>query len=109
MYPRAELYKSSDRYMNTPEPCQLVNISTGGACVMTEKKYELEEDVLLRVELYPDAGTISFHGRIIRAILKEDGEYEYGIIFAQITQQKKHDLERDREELRRIMEASTYK
>lgn len=109
VYAPAEIYRASDANMNTPEPCQLLNISTGGACVLADKKYNIEDNIRLRVELYPGAGPISFKGKIIRAILKESKEYEYGIIFAQITQQKKHDLERDMEELRAIMERTTYK
>lgn len=109
VYAPAEIYKSKDINRNQPEPCQLLNISTGGACVQADKKYNIEDDIVLRVELYPGAGPISFKGRIIRVQKKPDESFEYGIIFAQLTAQKKHDLEHDTEELRRIMQAKTYK
>lgn len=109
VYAPAEIYKSKDINRNQPEPGQLLNISTGGACVQADKKYNIEDDIVLRVELYPGAGPISFKGRIIRVQKKPDESFEYGIIFAQLTAQKKHDLEHDAEELRRIMQAKTYK
>ena len=109
VYAPAEIYKGRDINRNHPDPCQLVNISTGGACVSGDVRYNIEADVLLRVELYPGAGPLSFRGRVIRVQRKADGEYEYGIIFAQLTAQKKHDLERDMEELRDILKSKTYK
>lgn len=105
----AKIYKHTDKNLEEPIPCQLINISETGACVETNYNFEPDTLIMLRVELYPGLGPISFQGQIVREKIMDNDKKEYGILFAQITQRKKHDLESDMEELRDIMSRSTYK
>lgn len=95
----AEVYTDVKDLFKSPEKCMLVNISTDGACITSDHEYEMNQPILLRVELFPGAGPISFKGQVIRIAEYGDGT-EYGIIFAQLTHRKRNDLIRDMEELR---------
>ena len=96
---QANVYTDVKNLFKSPERCTLVNISTDGACISSNYKYEMNQQILLRTELFPGAGPISFKGQVIRITECQDTT-EYGIIFAQLTHRKHNDLVRDMEELR---------
>lgn len=103
----AELYMEHDTQYKNKIPCMLRNISEGGACVTSDYIFEPDTRLLLKTELYPKAGVISFKSQIIRAIPCNEG-MEYGLIFAQVSQQKLNDLKYDLEEVRDRIHRKTY-
>lgn len=103
----AELFKETDKNRKNSIPCVLKNISEGGACVVSEHDFELDAAVLLRVELYPKAGPISFSSQIIRKN-PTDKSIEYGLLFAQVDERKLNSLRWDMEEVRELIRKRTY-
>ena len=91
----AIVYDISDTRMNHPKECQLLDISETGACVCSQYCYPEDAIVRLRVELTKDSGPISFRSQIVRATIREDGLFEYGLLFAIPTQWKLIELKRD--------------
>lgn len=81
------LYRWEDDHYKTPEECLLVDISTGGACVQSE--YIHSEDEVLRIRLKLDDYTpLNFVGQIVRCIEHEPGQFRYGFLFAQLTEEE---------------------
>ncbi len=79
------LYRWDDDHYKTPEECVLVDISTGGACVQSE--YIHSEDEVLRIRLKLDDYTpLNFVGQIVRCVEHAPGQFRYGFLFAQLTE-----------------------
>lgn len=102
------LYRSESDYLKISIPCTVVNICKNGACIKTKENLHDEQVIIIRVEIYPGSGPISFRGQVIRKEEYQDS-YRYGILFEQLTQRKLHDLTVDLEELRHMIEKRTYK
>ena len=82
----ATLFAQGDEARKNPEPCTLVDISTGGACV--------ESEVLrLKVEL-ADYAPMEFLGEVIRVTEPRPGWFRYGFLFAQLKEAELTDLTR---------------
>lgn len=81
------LYRWDDEHYKTPEECMLVDISTGGACVQSE--YIHAEDEVLRIRLKLDDYTpLNFVGQVVRCIEHMPGQFRYGFLFAQLTEEE---------------------
>ena len=81
------LFHKEDVHFKNPEECQLVNISTGGCCVQSEYIH-MEDDVLrIRVKL-EDYAPLNFLGQVVRCSERNRGQFWYGILFAQLTEQE---------------------
>lgn len=81
------LYRWDDEHCKTAEECLLVNISTGGACVQSE--YIHAEDEVLRMRLKLDDYTpLNFVGQIVRCVEHSPGQFRYGFLFAQLTEEE---------------------
>ena len=89
----AALYYRSDTAFSNPEPCTLVDISTGGACVESEYLHAEDEVLHLKVKLL-DYAPMDFLGEIIRVVEYEPGRFRYGFLFAQLTDNEMTDLTR---------------
>ena len=64
-----------------------MDISTGGACVQSE--YIHSEDEVLRIRLKLDDYTpLNFVGQIVRCIEHAPGQFRYGFLFAQLTEEE---------------------
>ena len=81
------LYRQDDEHFRNPEHCQLVNISTGGCCVESEYVHIEDEVLRLRMKL-DDYAPLTFLGQVIRCSKRERGQFWYGILFAQLTEQE---------------------
>ncbi|MBD5162855.1 MAG: PilZ domain-containing protein [Oscillibacter sp.] len=81
------LYRLSDERLRNPEECTLVNISTGGCCVQSEYVHVEDEVLRIRVKL-EDYAPLSFLGQVVRCVEHTPGQYRYGILFAQQTEQE---------------------
>lgn len=88
-------YKGPVKFKPEPDICYLVDISMTGARVQSDRQYSDNEIVRLRVELYPNAGKISFMLQVIRAVDLEDGKFEYGMLFEELPRAKRLYLAED--------------
>lgn len=83
----ASLFREEDTHYRNPENCQLVDISTGGCCVQTEYVHVEDEIVRVRVKL-DDYAPLNFLGQVVRCTERGRGQFRYGILFAQLTEQE---------------------
>lgn len=81
------LYRKDDERFKNPEDCQLVNISTGGCCVQSEYIHMEDEVLRVRVKL-EEYAPLNFIGQIVRCVEHAPGQFRYGILFAQLTEQE---------------------
>ena len=81
----ASLYYLTDPHFQNPEECILVDISVGGACVQSEFLHAEGEVLNLKVKL-EDYATMDFLGEIIRVKELRSGAFQYGFLFAQLTE-----------------------
>lgn len=96
----AELFDlDNPRLRETPVPCEVVNVSMTGACVRTAAEYREGRRLRLRLELYDRAGVISFVSEVVRASAAPGGGFEYGLLFEELTREKRRYLEDDLREM----------
>lgn len=88
----AFLYRKDDDHYRHPEDCQLVNISTGGCCVESEYVHSEDEVVRIRIKL-EEYSPFNHIGQIVRCT-ERNGKFQYGILFAQLTEQEITSLNR---------------
>ena len=81
------LYRPDDDRLRNPEECTLVNISTGGCCVQSEYIHAEDEVLRIRVKL-EDYAPLNFLGQVVRGVEHAPGQFRYGILFAQLTEQE---------------------
>lgn len=94
--PPAKIHAMDDTRLNEPQRCRLVNISTGGACIISVFAYELEQTLKLRVKLVESSEHISsYQCKVVRVTQRPDGQFEYGLLFAPLQQQTLDDLMQD--------------
>lgn len=55
------------------KPCKLVNISIGGACISSERRYHEGDKFLLRVKLVEDRPESAMFSQVMR-VIEKDGE-----------------------------------
>lgn len=100
----AALYHVEDTRFNNPIECKVQDISLGGACVISEYLYDKGDTVRLRVELIEKGGHESFISQVIRVTPREDGTFEYGLLFAQMNQRQTTSLRRDIVDIQRELQ-----
>lgn len=81
------LYRQDDEHFRNPEECTLINISTGGCCIQSEYVHVEDEVVRIRVKL-EDYAPLNFLGQVVRCSERNRGQFWYGILFAQLTEQE---------------------
>lgn len=79
------IYRRDDEQLRNPEHCQLINISTGGCCIQSE--YVHMEDEVIRIHMkLDDYAPLKFLGQVVRCSNQVRGLFNYGILFAQMTE-----------------------
>lgn len=81
------LYRQDDEHYKVPEECTLVDLSTGGACIQSEYIHSEDEVLRMRVKL-DDYTPLSFVGQIVRCAEYAPGQFRYGLLFAQLTEEE---------------------
>lgn len=81
----AFLYYPNDTHFQNPEECTLVDISVGGARLQTEFLHAEGEVLNLKVKL-EDYVSMDFLGEVIRIQELRSGAFQYGFLFAQLTE-----------------------
>lgn len=81
----ASLYYLTDTHFENAEECTLVDISVGGARIQSEFLHAEGEVLNLKVKL-EDYAAMDFMGEIIRIQELRSGAFQYGFLFAQLTE-----------------------
>ena len=79
------IYRRDDEQLRNPEQCQLVNISTGGCCIQSEYVHMEDEVIRIHIKL-EDYAPLKFLGQVVRCSNQVRGVFNYGILFAQLTE-----------------------
>lgn len=66
-------------------PCQMLNISVGGARIVSDCQYWEDDKLLLTVKLLEDRDPSVMFCKVLRVIEKEEG-YEYGLQFLELNE-----------------------
>ena len=79
------IYRRDDEQFSNPEQCQLVNISTGGCCIQSEYVHMEDEVIRIFIKL-EDYAPLKFLGQVVRCSNQVRGVFNYGILFAQLSE-----------------------
>ena len=74
------------RYVPLEEPCTLVNISVGGACISSKTRHDVGDRFLLWVRLLPELEPSMMYCQILRIVTRKHEYYEYGCSFSRMTE-----------------------
>ena len=77
------------------KPCKLLNISVGGASVSSEYRYHEGDKFLLKVRLLEDRPESAMFSQIVRVIEKDEGKFEYGCRFLELTEVDQEQITRN--------------
>ena len=69
------------------ETCRMLNISVGGARILSEQKYNEGDKFLLKVKLLEDRPMSVMLCEVLRIIEREDSKYEYGCRFLELNEE----------------------
>ena len=76
-------------------PCRLLNISVGGAGVSSAHRYYEGDKFLLKVRLLEDRPESVMFSEVVRVIEREDGTFEYGCRFLELTEDDESQITRN--------------
>lgn len=71
------------------QPCQLLNISASGACIVTRALYAAGQRLCLRVGLSKTDGCTPYPCRVLRATPRRSGWFEYGLLFMRLNRKQR--------------------
>ena len=77
------------------KPCKLLNISVGGASVSSEYRYHKGDKFLLKVRLLEDRPESVMFSQIVRVVEKDEGKFEYGCRFLELTEVDQEQITRN--------------
>ena len=77
------------------KPCKLLNISVGGASVSSEYRYHEGDKFLLKVRLLEDRPESAMFSQIVRVVEKDEGKFEYGCRFLELTEVNQEQITRN--------------
>lgn len=69
------------------QSCRMLNISVGGACILSEQKYREGDKFLLNVKLLEDRPVSVMFCEVLRITEREDSKYEYGCRFLELNEE----------------------
>lgn len=69
------------------QSCRMLNISVGGACILSEHQYHEGDKFLLNVRLLEDRPISVMFCEVLRIIKREDSKYEYGCRFLELNEE----------------------
>lgn len=68
------------------QPCKLLNISVGGACISSAFQFHEDDKFLLKVKLLEDRDISVMYCQVLRIIDKGDSGYKYGCRFLELNE-----------------------
>lgn len=66
------------------QPCQLLNISVGGACIVAGRGYGVGQTLQLQVRLAKTDRCVPYPCRVTRVTPRRGGSFEYGLLFEKL-------------------------
>lgn len=81
--------------MKGERPCRLLNISVGGAGVSSVHRYHEGDKFLLKVRLLEERPESVMFSQVVRVIEKDDGTFEYGCRFLELTENDETQITRN--------------
>lgn len=73
-------------------PCQMLNISDSGACIVTAGRYAVGQTLQLRAELMEKGEPASFLCRVVRVTPRRGDCFEYGLLFEHLNKRRRSSL-----------------
>lgn len=73
-------------------PCKLLNISVGGACISSACRYHAGDKFLLKVKLLEDRPESAMFCQVLRVIERENMPTEYGCQFLELTEEDQEQI-----------------
>ena len=73
-----------DRPGGAEEPCRLMNISVGGACLGLQTRHDVGDKFLLRTRLAPGGELLALRCQVLRILERRHGYFEYGCRFLEL-------------------------
>ncbi len=73
-------------------PCKLLNISVGGACISSACRYHAGDKFLLKVKLLEDRPESAMFCQVLRVIERENMPTEYGCRFLELTEEDQEQI-----------------
>lgn len=67
--------------------CKLLNISVGGACIGSDRKYHKGDRFLLKVKLLDDSPVSAMFCEVLRVTERGNSKFEYGCKFLELTEE----------------------
>lgn len=81
--------------MKGERPCRLLNISVGGAGVSSAHRYHEGDKFLLKVRLLEERPESVMFSQVVRVIERDDGTFEYGCRFLELTESDEAQITRN--------------
>lgn len=72
--------------------CQLLNISVGGACIVTGCGYDVGQALQLQIRLAETDRRVLYPCKVMRVTPRRGGRFEYGLLFEHLTKEQLRDL-----------------
>lgn len=69
------------------KPCKMLNISAGGACILSKHCYHMGDKFLLKVQLMEDRPESAMFCQVLRIIEKDNALWEYGCRFLELSEE----------------------
>lgn len=74
------------------EPCRLLNISVGGACILSNARYHKGERLLLNVKLFEERDASLLFCKVLRVTEKDYLGFEYGCRFLEMNETEQNKI-----------------
>lgn len=73
-------------------PCQLVNVSARGACIVAQRAYTVGQSLCLRIGPENAGGCAAYSCQVARATPRGNGSFEYGLSFGHLSGEQREGL-----------------
>lgn len=75
-----------------PQPCQLLNISRSGVCIVCEHIYAVGQILYLRIKTAISGQCAPYRCKVVRATPRRGDSFEYGMLFIHLSGNQLHCL-----------------
>lgn len=83
---------SASRTSAGESPCRLLNISVGGACILSNTRYHKGERLLMNVKLFEERNASLLFCKVLRVTEKDYLGYEYGCRFLEMNETEQNKI-----------------
>ncbi len=90
----AAFSSSLNKSDNMEEPCRLLNISVGGACILSDARYRKGEKLVLKVQPFEERDASLLLCKVLRITEKDYLGFEYGCRFLEMSETEQNKITR---------------